>query len=60
MTIAEELKQWVGDSVAWNLPSYFNFRRAYAWRNQYGRTYVFQDGSRAYVAKGSAKVEVRS
>ena len=59
MNYAEHLRQEIASAVAWSMPVYFRVRLSRTRKNQYGTLYTFEDGSRAYVAKGSALIAVR-
>lgn len=58
MNHAEHLRQEIGSAVAWSMPVYFRARVSRRARNQWGTSYLFDDGSRAFVAKGSALIRV--
>lgn len=58
MNYAQHLRQVIGSAVAWNMPVYFRVRLTRTTRNQHGTTYRFDDGSRAFVPKGTALVRV--
>lgn len=60
MDLADQLAEWADGLAAWNLPHSFKlhlYRKPV--RNQYGTRYAFNDGSSAFVARGSASVQVR-
>ena len=59
MNYAEQLRQEIGSAVAWTMPFYFRVSVARKTINQHGVSYLFEDGSRAFVAKGSALIAVR-
>lgn len=58
MNYAQHLRQEIGSSIAWSMPVYFRARLRATYRNQYGTTYRFDDGSSAFVPKGTAQIRV--
>lgn len=58
-TLAQELRQWVNGSRAWNMPAYYAQRIMIRKRNAYGLTVTFTDGSKVYVPKGTGQVIIR-
>lgn len=56
MKIAEMLRQEIGSAVAWSMPVYFRVRTKHRTRNQHGTTYRFEDGSRAFIPRGTALI----
>ena len=58
MNIAQHLRQEIGSAVAWSMPVYFRVRVSRKTRNQHGTSYLFEDGSRAFVTSGTALIRV--
>lgn len=58
MNYAEHLRQEIGSAAAWSMPVYFRVRLRRTYKNQYGTTYAFEDGSKAFVPAGSALIRV--
>ncbi len=58
MNYAQHLRQEVGSAVAWSMPVYFRVRLKRTVKNQHGTAYLFDDGSKAFVAKGSPLIRV--
>lgn len=56
MKTAEMLRQEIGSAVAWSMPVYFRARIKHRTRNQYGTTYRFEDGSRAFIPRGTSLI----
>jgi len=56
MKTAEMLRQEIGSAVAWSMPVYFRVRTKRRTRNQYGTTYRFEDGSRAFIPRGTSLI----
>lgn len=56
MKIAEMLRQEIGSAVAWSMPTYYRVRTKRQTRNQYGTTYRFEDGSRAFIPRGTSLI----
>ena len=60
MNLAEQLEEWTKGLCAWNMPHSFKLHLVAEHRNQHATVYVFNDGSRARVWKGTAKAHVVS
>lgn len=59
MNTAQRLQQEIGKARAWSLPPEYSQNLAARVKNQHGTAYRFADGSRVFVAKGTARIEVR-
>lgn len=57
VTHAQELAAYAYKYVAWNMPAHISAYIYKTTRNQFGTTFIFNDGSRAFIPKGSSKVE---
>lgn len=58
MNYAQHLRQEIGSAVAWSMPVYFRVRVTRKTVNQYGTTYRFVDGSKAFIPRGTALIHV--
>ena len=56
LTTAEHLARSVKGCAAWNMPPAIRIEVNKTYKNQHGTLYVFMDQSRAYIAKGCAKI----
>lgn len=58
MNTAQKLKQEIGSAVAWSIPTSCAVLIARKAANRYGVNYLFKDGSKAFIPKGTARLVV--
>lgn len=58
MNTAQKLKQEIGSATAWNIPTSYAVLIARKAANRYGVNYLFKDGSKAFIPKGTAQLVV--